>query len=74
MKHYVSQLRLWVDFSHKNEHVRSYSIYEHDPTLKIAFGAIFFADFNEIAPNMNSMAAMNVWGTMDRRYEVIWCT
>ena len=21
---------------------------------------------------MNSMAAMNVWGTMDRRYEVIW--
>jgi len=21
---------------------------------------------------MNSMAVMNVWGTMDRRYEVIW--
>ncbi len=31
-----------MDFFYKNERVRSYSIYEHDPTLKIAFGAFFF--------------------------------
>jgi hypothetical protein len=31
--------------------VRSYSIYEHDTTLKIAFGATFFlADFNTGPP------------------------
>ena len=40
-----------MDFFYKNERVRSYSIYEHDPTLKIAFGANFFlADFNSGPP------------------------
>ncbi len=41
-----------MDFFTKNERVRSYSIYEHDTTLKIAFGATFFlADFNTGPPN-----------------------
>ena len=40
-----------MDFFTKNERVRSYSIYEHDTTLKIAFGATFFlADFNTGPP------------------------
>ena len=40
-----------MDFFYKNERVRSYSIYEHDPTLKIAFGAFFLAKFNAGPPN-----------------------
>jgi hypothetical protein len=33
--------------------VRSYSIYKHDTTLKMTFGAIFFLDdFNSGPPNM----------------------
>ncbi len=31
-----------MDFFTKNERVRSFSIYEHDTTLKIAFGATYF--------------------------------
>jgi hypothetical protein len=31
-----------VEFFHKNEYVRSYSIYKHDTTLKMTFGANFF--------------------------------
>jgi hypothetical protein len=31
-----------VEFFHKNEYVRSYSIYKHDTTLKMTFGAFFF--------------------------------
>ncbi len=30
--------------------MRSYSIHKHDTTLKTAFGAIFFADFNTVPP------------------------
>ena len=44
-----------MDFFYKNERVRSNSINEHDPTLKIAFGAIFFlADFNSGPPTYDS--------------------
>jgi hypothetical protein len=40
-----------VEFFHKNEYVRSYSIYKHDTTLKMTFGANFFLDdFNSGPP------------------------
>ena len=60
-----------MDFSHKNEHVRSHSIYEHDPTLKIAFGAkFFFADFNEIASTSTGSRVRRTDGSisMDKGY------
>ena len=31
-----------MEFFHKNEYVRSYSIYKHDTTLKMTFEANFF--------------------------------
>ena len=41
-----------MEFSHQNEHVRSYSIYKHDTTLKMAFGAFFFFyNFNTGPPS-----------------------
>ena len=41
-----------MEFFHKNEYVRSYSIYKHDTTLKMTFGAIFFLDdFNSGPPS-----------------------
>jgi hypothetical protein len=40
-----------VEFFHKNEYVRSYSIYKHDTTLKMTFGAnLFLDDFNSGPP------------------------
>jgi len=39
-----------VEFFHQNEYVRSYSIYKHDTTLKMAFGAFFFYNFNTGPP------------------------
>jgi hypothetical protein len=42
-----------VKFFHKNEYVRSYSIYKHDTTLKMTFGANFFLDdFNSGPPTL----------------------
>ena len=50
-----------MDFFTKNERVRSYSIYEHDTTLKIAFGATFFlADFNTGPPISRSIRQKKV--------------
>jgi hypothetical protein len=41
-----------VEFFHKNEYVRSYSIYKHDTTLKMTFGAnLFLDDFNSGPPS-----------------------
>jgi hypothetical protein len=40
-----------VEFFNQIEHVRSNSIYTHDTTLKMAFGANVFADFNAGPPN-----------------------
>jgi hypothetical protein len=34
-----------VDFFNQIKHVRSYSIYKHETTLKMAFGAFFFRQF-----------------------------
>ena len=39
-----------MEFFHKNEYVRSYSVYKHDTTLKMTFGAFFFLDFNAGPP------------------------
>jgi hypothetical protein len=45
----------WI-FPQKNEHVRSYSIYEYDPTLIIAFGAILGGgDFDVGPPNIREI-------------------
>jgi hypothetical protein len=42
--------------------VRSYSIYEHDTTLKIAFGATFFlADFNT-GPPIHTIPTVESYG------------
>ena len=40
-------------FFNQIDKVRSYSIYKHDTTLKMAFGAIFFAKI------FNSLSAMD---------------
>jgi len=48
-----------VDFFNKIKHVRSYSIYKHDTTLKMAFGANFMlANFNSGPPNVGAPAAV----------------
>jgi len=45
-----------VEFFHKNEYVRSYSIYKHDTTLKMTFGAFFFFFvFNKTTPNKTNL-------------------
>ena len=41
-----------MEFFHKNEYVRSYSIYKHDTTLKMAFAENFIlANFKTGPPN-----------------------
>ena len=49
-----------MDFFNKIKHVRSYSIYKHDTTLKMAFGANF------ILANFNTGPPINMFdGTVD---------
>ncbi len=43
-----------MEFFNKIKHVRSYSIYKHDTTLNMAFGANFIlANFNTGPPIVN---------------------
>jgi hypothetical protein len=54
-----------VEFFHKNEYVRSYSIYKHDTTLKMTLGANFFLDdFNSGPPTYTITVIINNLLTM----------
>jgi hypothetical protein len=56
-----------VEFFNQIEHVRSNSIYKHDTTLKMAFGATFFADFNTESPIVGHNRVSNKKPGLDRR-------
>jgi hypothetical protein len=51
-----------VEFFHKNEYVRSYSIYKHDTTLKMTFGANFFGRFYSGPPNGGKIGGRGTGG------------
>jgi hypothetical protein len=48
-----------VEFFHKNEYERSYSIYKHDTTLKMTFGANFFLDVFNCGPPISVLSRLS---------------